>query len=70
MMGQPQFVAQMAVERIVRGQLRGDLFGERTVEPALLIDLGQLLQFEFGVGGEFVPFLCDVGLFGVALRTD
>src|SRR3546814_6587280 len=60
----------MRVERIVRGQLRGDLFGERAIEPAILIDERQLLKLEFGIGREMLFLQLDVGPFGVLLRAD
>jgi len=68
--GQAKLVAQMAIERVVRGELRGDLLGEWTVEPALLVDLGQFFELEFGIGREFEGFLGDIGFFGVALRAN
>ena len=51
-------------------ELHRDLFGERAVEPALLIDERQLLQLEFGIGGKMALLELDIGLFGIALRTD
>src|SRR3546814_19453623 len=60
----------MRVERIMRGQLRGDLFGERAVEPAILIDERQLFELELGIGREMLFLQFDVGPFGVLLRAD
>src|SRR3546814_1542980 len=54
----------------MRGQLRGDLFGERAVEPAILIDERQLFELELGIGREMLFLQFDVGPFGVLLRAD
>ncbi len=68
--GDAEFVARMSAEGIVRHELLGDLFGERGVESAGDIDVGQFAMLAGVIGGEFGAFHFEFSLFGVGLGVD
>lgn len=67
---EPELVAQVARESVVGTEPFGDFAREFGLEPALLIDVGQLPELAGWVAGELVLLALDVGIFGVTLRAD
>jgi len=57
--------ARASLERVVRVQGHRDLLGELARNPARLVDLGELFQLPFGIGGQ----LGDLGLPVCALHV-
>jgi hypothetical protein len=51
-------------------ELLGTLSSERRIEPATLVDCGELIQLESGFGGELSTFPVQIGALGVRLRAD
>ena len=61
-----QLVARMRRQSVVRGQLLGDLSGERRVKPSADVNALQLRQFELGTAGQFPLLSREVGVLAIA----
>ena len=63
-------IREWLAPRILGHQLLGNLARQLFVNAALDIGGCQFIELEFRLFGEFLGFACEVGIFGVRLRTD
>jgi hypothetical protein len=66
----PEFVAQVRVQRVVRGQLHRHLLRQFAAQAALLVDVGELLEFGLRHLLQLAPLLGGIGGLGIGLRAD
>jgi hypothetical protein len=65
--GHAKLIAQMRRQRVMRGQLVRNLFGQRPVKPARFINADQLFAFLFWDSGELFCLAGPIGIFGIGL---
>jgi hypothetical protein len=68
--GDAKLVAGVRGQSVLGHQFTGDDMRGRVIYAALAIDPGELFLFAGKVCGQFGPLACQVGLFGIMLRTD
>ena len=68
--GDPEFVARVGAERVVRGERARDLVGQVGIEAAFDVDPGQLNALGGGLRRELDAFAGQVGALGVGLAAD
>ena len=66
-LGDAELIARMRGERVMGGELFGDLAGEGGFESALHVDLGELGEFETRLGMQLAFLDRQIGGFGVRL---